>query len=264
MDEILNTAFYAFRDLPSPESLRERAQARAESAGLKGTLLIASEGVNGYLAGSPGAVTDFEDFLSKELGPEPIEFKRSRSSSVPFRRLLIKVKKQILTFRTGACDPAREPGLRINPQELARWLEEKRDVVLVDCRNRFEMLYGTFEGALPLEMDSFDQFPEAYAKLEESTRGKDVVMFCTGGIRCEKASSYLRAQGNDRVYQLHGGVLRYFEETGGKGWNGSCFVFDERIALRTDGSVDPNASREIEAELLASIQSVDGEPETNS
>ncbi|CAM4015849.1 sulfurtransferase [Bordetella tumulicola] len=236
MSSVVNIAAYKFVPLQDLPTLRAGMLAQAQATGLKGTVLLAEEGINLFLA---GAVDDIETWL-QWLRSDPrfadLDVKFSESEAVPFRKLLVKIKREIIRMDHPAIQPqaGRAPG--VAAATLARWLDqggddEGRPIVMLDTRNAFEVDAGTFEGAIDWRIERFTQFPDAVQQNKDSLRGKTVVSFCTGGIRCEKAALYMAEAGIDHVYQLEGGILKYFEEAGGKGFNGNCFVFDERIAL---------------------------------
>ncbi len=228
---ILNIAAYRFVALDNLPELRSEMQARCKALGLKGTVLLAGEGINLFLAGAAADVENFLDALRADARFAGIELKRSWSTAQPFKRLLVKIKREIVTMGRPEIDPARTPAPRLAPQELKRWLDEGRDLLLVDTRNQFEVDLGTFDNTLSLGLKSFREFPLATPALAEQARGRTVVTFCTGGIRCEKAAPWLISQGFSDVYQLDGGILNYFEQCGGAHFRGACFVFDERVAL---------------------------------
>jgi UPF0176 protein len=230
-------AFYQFAALPDFRELREPLRAICAGLRLKGSVLLAEEGINGTLAGAPDAIDD----LIKELrGAAPfggrfdnLELKFSRASAMPFQRLKIRLKKEIVTFGDAAIDPAREVGIYVDP---ADWnaLIATPDTLVIDARNAFEVALGTFEGALDPGIDSFGQFKDFVARHLDPAQHRKVAMFCTGGIRCEKASAYLLARGFSEVYHLKGGILGYLEGVpeAESRWRGECFVFDDRVALR--------------------------------
>lgn len=235
---VLNISSYKFVSLPDCAALRETLYQRALDLELKGTVLLAEEGINLFLAGSGEAVNAWVDALRQDPRFADLAPKESWSESTPFRKLLVKVKNEIIRMNHPAIRPDAQPRAPALPAvTLARWLEqghddEGRPVVTLDTRNAFEVDYGTFEGAIDWRIAKFSEFPEAVQAHREELMGKTVVSFCTGGIRCEKAAIYLQQQGLDGpVYQLEGGILKYFEETGGPHYQGSCFVFDEREAL---------------------------------
>ena len=228
---ILNIAAYRFVCLDGLPQLRDGIRAQCKSLGLKGTVLIAGEGVNLFLAGAAPKIESFLDALRADARFSAIEVKRSWSATQPFKRLLVKIKREIVSMRRPEIDPLRAPAPRLAPQELKRWLDQGRDFVLLDTRNQFEVDLGSFERTLALGLKSFSDFPRATAALAEELKNRPVVTFCTGGIRCEKAAPWLISQGFRQVYQLDGGILNYFEQCGSAHFRGECFVFDERVAL---------------------------------
>lgn len=227
---VTNAAFYHFAPVPDPVALAGRLNARLPALGVKGTVILAAEGVNGFLAGTHEAIDGALEQLRQEEPFRELRAKVSPSTSIPFRRLSVKVKSEIVTFRQEV-EPTAAP--RVTPAELTRLLDENTDLVLLDTRNEYEFRLGRFRGAESLGLDKFVELPELAASRIESWRGKKVITYCTGGIRCEKAAPYLRSQGVD-AYQLDGGILKHLEETGGRHWDGECFVFDERIAVGPD------------------------------
>jgi UPF0176 protein len=233
---VLNIVAYRFVAIDDPQILADRLHARAEALALRGTMLVAEEGINLFLAGSPSAVRSFIAKLRADARFGDMVVKESTSRSQPFARLKVKVKPEIISFRRDGASPLAERAPAVAPATLARWIGQGADdsgrrVVLLDTRNREEVGFGTFTGALTLPIDNFTDLPDALAPHRESLREATVVSFCTGGIRCEKAALWLRSDGMDNVVQLDGGILGYFEHAGGAGYEGHCFVFDERIAL---------------------------------
>lgn len=233
---ILNAAAYHFATIDDPQALAAQLRERAGSADLRGTVLVAPEGLNLFLAGPDDALHGFLDALRADARFAGLTTKFSRSATQPFARLKVKVKAEIISFRRDNASPLQGRAPAVSPAELARWLQQGRDdsgkrVVLLDTRNREEVGYGTFANALTLPIDNFTDLPDALAPHRESLRDATVVSFCTGGIRCEKAALWMRADGMDNVLQLDGGILGYFEQVGGYGYDGRCFVFDERVAL---------------------------------
>ena len=235
---ILNIAAYLFVDIADADALAPRIRARAERDGLRGSVLVAPEGLNLFLAGEAPVLRGFLDWLRADPRFAALQARESWSASVPFRRLKVKRKDEIIAFRRPRASPL-EAGARapaVEPRTLARWIAQGRDdagrrLVLLDTRNREEVAHGTFQGALTLPIDNFTDLPGALEPHRESLRDATVVSFCTGGIRCEKAALWLRQDGMDNLLQLDGGILGYFEHAGGAGSAGGCFVFDERIAL---------------------------------
>ena len=230
-------ALYQFVTLPDAAALRAPLQALCESHTLTGTLLLAREGINGTVAGSVEAI----DAVLAELrrGPlfggrlDRLECKLSRAEQSPFRRLKVKLKHEIVTFDGGATDPARGTGDTVAPQDWNALLD-RPGLLLVDTRNRFEVALGSFEGAVDPGLTTFAQFRD-YADALDPAAHREVALFCTGGIRCEKAGAYLKGRGFARVHLLQGGILKYLETVPEEQsrWRGDCFVFDGRIALGT-------------------------------
>jgi UPF0176 protein len=228
--------FYQFASLPDFRELREPLRAICADLKLKGSVLLAHEGINGTLAGGAEAIA----ILVEELRHgalfggrlDNLELKFSHASATPFQRLKIRLKKEIVTLGDAAADPTRQVGIYVDP---ADWndLIAAPDTLLIDTRNAFEVAFGTFAGAVDPGIKSFGQFKEFTARHLDPAKHRRIAMFCTGGIRCEKASAYLKARGFAEVYHLKGGILKYLEgvpETESR-WRGECFVFDDRIAL---------------------------------
>lgn len=243
MHEFLNIAAYRFVPLDDLATLRPRLLEMAQTAGLRGKIVLASEGINLFLAGEEAGVRSFLATLRADARFAGLTAKESWSHAVPFRRMLVKLRPEIIRMNHPAIqpDPSREGGRApaVDAVTLRRWLgaghdDSGRPVVALDTRNAFEVEQGTFRGAIDWKISRFTQFPEALAAHRDQLVGKTVVSFCTGGIRCEKAAILMREQGLEHSYQLEGGILQYFEDTDGAHWDGTCFVFDERIALQPD------------------------------
>ncbi|HTO65495.1 MAG TPA: rhodanese-related sulfurtransferase [Bradyrhizobium sp.] len=229
-------AFYQFTSLPDYRALREPLRAICAAREIRGSVLLAHEGINGTLAGSAANI----DALVAELRHselfagrlDNLELKFSNSSKMPFRRLKVRLKKEIVTLGDTEADPTRRVGTYVAP---ADWnaLMASPDTLLLDTRNAFEVAVGTFEGAVDPGLASFGDFKEFVAQKLDPSRHRRIAMFCTGGIRCEKASSLLLARGFAEVYHLKGGILKYLEEVPKQHsrWRGDCFVFDDRVAL---------------------------------
>jgi UPF0176 protein len=240
MSEVLNLAAYRFVELDDLPQLRARLFRDASELSLRGTVILAPEGINLCIAGAPTAAERWFDALCGDARFNAIAVKRSISAESPFRRLCVKIKREIIRMNTPAIAPGLGRAPSIDADTLARWLLHGRDefgqaVVMLDTRNDFEVDAGAFAGALDWRLRRFSDFPHALAINGKDLRGKTVVSYCTGGIRCEKAALMLRAAGVERAFQLEGGILGYFEQTGGAapGWRGHCFVFDERGTLDT-------------------------------
>jgi UPF0176 protein len=239
---ILNIAAYHFVEVADPDALATRVRELAQAGGLRGSVLVAGEGINLFLAGTEAAINDFLDALREDARLSGITVKSSASRAQPFARLKVKVKPEIISFRRDDASPLQGRAPAVAPAVLARWIDQGHDddgrpLVLLDTRNREEFGYGTFAGALTLPIDNFTDLPQALAPHREALRDATVVSFCTGGIRCEKAALHLRADGMDNLLQLDGGILGYFEQVGGHGYEGRCFVFDQRVAL--DAQLQP-------------------------
>jgi UPF0176 protein len=229
-------AFYQFAALPDFRELREPLRAICAGLGLKGSVLLAHEGINGTIAGEPADI----DALVGELRTgslfggrlDHLELKFSQAATMPFARLKVRLKKEIVTLGDAAVDPTRQVGTYVEP---ADWntLISAPDTLVIDTRNAFEVAMGTFEGAVDPGIKSFGQFKDFAARHLDPAKHQKIAMFCTGGIRCEKASAYLLAHGFSEVYHLKGGILRYLEGVPKEQsrWRGECFVFDERVAL---------------------------------
>ncbi|MDN5900170.1 MAG: sulfurtransferase [Brachybacterium sp.] len=238
METVLNISAYLFTRITDREQLRPVLRARANAAGLKGTILLAEEGINMFLAGDADAVRGYVDELRDDPRFAALTTTESWSTEQPFRKMLVKLKREIIRMDHPTIRPLEERAPAVAPRTLKRWLDQGhdddgRDIVMLDTRNAFEVDYGTFEGALDWRITRFTHFPDAASAHRDALEGKTVVSFCTGGIRCEKATIYLRDDGIDAL-QLEGGILGYFEHIGHDHYDGECFVFDEREALAPD------------------------------
>jgi len=233
MTRYANTAAYRFVKLADREALRPHIQELAQSRSLLGTVLLASEGINIFLAGREADLRSFFDALAEDPRFATMDVKWSLSDTLPFKRLRVRLKKEIVTVGQPDFDLDETPAPYLPAAELKRWYDEGRKFVIIDTRNRWEIEQGSFDNALDPGVDSFGQFPaalEQYADLKDTP----IVTFCTGGIRCEKAAPIMKKAGFSQVWQLEGGILRYFEEVGGAHWHGNCVVFDDRGALKPD------------------------------
>lgn len=225
---IRNIASYKFVPLTDLETLKTILFDKCQDLSLKGTILLSEEGINLNLAGEIPRIEEFQAFLRTNARFEDLTFRESHSDKVPFLRLKVKIKKEIITFKRSHLKPTLTRAPSLSPLQLKKLIDEKQDITLLDTRNDYEIDYGTFKGAVNLHIKDFSHFPIAAQKINKE---KPVVMFCTGGIRCEKAALELLSEGFKEVYQLEGGILNYFAQVGGDHYEGSCFVFDERIAL---------------------------------
>ncbi|RKX30252.1 MAG: sulfurtransferase [Verrucomicrobia bacterium] len=231
MSEVTNIAAYRFAELENLPALRAMIKKTCLTLGLKGTVLLSPEGINLFVAGTRQSVDQLLDLLRPIPGLADLTAKYSRSDRQPFSRMLVKLKKEIIAFGIEGIDPARQTSPKLQPGELKKWLDEGRPVTLLDTRNDYEVKLGSFKGALRVGVDHFREFPNAVRELPDSLKTETVVMFCTGGIRCEKAGPFMEREGFRNVFQLDGGILKYFEECGDAHYDGECFVFDQRVGL---------------------------------
>ena len=224
-------ALYQFKVVQQPELLRDQLQQLTEQLLTCGTLIVAGEGINGTIAGSRTAIDQIHQFLL-DAGFDRMEYKESSSSERPFRRMKVKLKKEIVTMGVEGIDPRRVVGTYIQPKDWNALIADP-DVIVVDTRNDYEFEIGTFKRALNPNTESFREFPQYVKDNLDPKQHKKVAMFCTGGIRCEKSTAYLKEQGFEEVYHLQGGILKYLEEVPESEslWEGECFVFDERVAV---------------------------------
>jgi len=239
---ILNISAYRFVHIADPVALLESIRSLAVGLSLKGTVLLAEEGINLFLAGPESAVRAFVHDLRRDDRFAALDPKESWSAGVPFGKLLVKVKREIIRMNHPHVRPATGRAPSVDARTLSRWLDAGQDddgraVVLLDTRNAFEVDHGRFRDAIDWRIDKFTEFPDALRANAGSLKGKTVVSYCTGGIRCEKAALFMADAGVEHVLQLEGGILKYFEEAGSAHFDGSCFVFDERGALAPDLSV---------------------------
>lgn len=225
-------ALYRFARIEAPDSLRTTLEHQLRELGVHGILLVAAEGINGTLAGPAQAIDDMVALLRTIPGCEDLQPKYSYAEKQPFRRLRVRLKQEIVTLGAGEVDPNAAVGRYVAPDDWNDLIADP-DVVLIDTRNDYEVAVGTFEGAIDPATRSFGEFPEWWAQNAEKFEGKKIAMFCTGGIRCEKSTSWLIGQGVEQVYHLQGGILKYLEEVPEENstWNGECFVFDERVSV---------------------------------
>lgn len=237
MKTVVNVSFYKFIDLSTEELpvLQEKLLQHCEKVTLKGTILLASEGINACVAGSREAVDSLKQALESDSRFDQLPYKESISEKQPYKRMLVKIKKEIIAFGIDGIKPRLRTAPRLEPKELKNWYEQGKDFVIIDTRNDYEVRTGTFHNAKDMKLKTFRQFPQAAEQLPESYKEKPVVTFCTGGIRCEKAAALLEHYGFKEVYQLNGGILKYFEECGGAFYDGECFVFDRRVGV--DGNL---------------------------
>lgn len=244
---VTNIAAYLFVSIDDIPALRAQWLNRCNELSLKGTILIAPEGINLFLAGDGGNIDTFLAEVRADQRFASLQVKVSYSDTQPFRYMRVKPKKEIITMKRPLVRPENGRAPAVVATTLARWLQtgkddENRPVVLLDTRNAFEVDHGTFEGAIDYRINKFSEFPEIVENRVQEFEGKTVVTFCTGGIRCEKAAIVMQESGYERVYQLEGGILKYFEEVGQAHYRGTCFVFDERQTL--DAQLLPSSSQQ--------------------
>jgi UPF0176 protein len=236
LPQIVNIAAYKFVTFDDTVAQRPRFQALCTDLGLKGTILLSPEGINLFLAGTRSAIDQFLAFLRSDTRFADIEVKESLSEKQPFNRMLVRLKREIITMKHPLIKPELGRAPAVEAATLKRWLDQGHDdqgkpVVMMDTRNAFEVDVGTFENTIDYRIEKFSEFPAIVEREKETLNDKTIVTFCTGGIRCEKAAIHMKNIGYDSVYQLEGGILKYFEEVGGAHYQGDCFVFDHRTAL---------------------------------
>ena len=228
---IVNIAAYKFVELDRLPERREHVRELARSLDLKGTVLLSEEGINLFIAGSRDSIDQFLSELRSDSRLNDLPVKESLSERQPFTRMLVKIKNEIISFGVEGIDPRQRTSPKLPPEQLKQWLDEGRPVHLLDTRNDYEVEVGTFRNAHILGIDHFREFPDAIDSLPGEMKDEPIVMFCTGGIRCEKAGPLMQERGFNNVFQLDGGILKYFEECGGDHYDGDCFVFDQRVAV---------------------------------
>ena len=235
MSTIVVAAMYKFVGLPDFEQLREPLLEFCKAQDIRGTLLLAHEGVNGTVSGTREAIDNLLAYLRKDSRLADIEHKESFEAEQPFYRMKVKLKKEIVTMGVEDIDPNETVGTYVDPKDWNALISDP-EVVLVDTRNYYEYDIGTFKGAVDPRTTTFREFPEYVEKNMDPAKNKKVAMFCTGGIRCEKSTAYMKQQGFDEVYHLKGGILKYLEEVPKEDtmWEGECFVFDNRVAVDHD------------------------------
>ena len=225
-------ALYHFAPLPDYERLRAPLQGMCDLLGLTGTILLAREGINGTIAGSDAAIADILAFLRADPRLAELDHKESRAAENPFYRMKVRLKKEIVTMGVEGIDPNEVVGTYVEPDQWNDLITDP-DVILIDTRNDYEVEIGTFKGAVNPDTQTFREFPKWVEDNRETLNKPKVAMFCTGGIRCEKASAFMKKNGFDAVYHLKGGILKYLETQSEESslWEGDCFVFDQRVAV---------------------------------
>ena len=225
-------ALYRFAAFDDPAAIRAALEARARALGIRGTLLVAGEGINGTIAGAPEAVDAMVATIRSLPGCAGLAPKFADAAAMPFHRLKVRLKREIVTLGVAGIDAARDAGTYVSPADWNALVDDP-DTVVIDTRNGYEVAVGSFAGAIDPGTDAFRDFPAWVDAHRDELAGKRIAMFCTGGIRCEKATALMKAEGFDDVHHLDGGILRYLEEVpeGESRWRGECFVFDERVAV---------------------------------
>ncbi len=225
---INNIAGYKFIPLVQLTELRTELLAKCNVLDLRGTILLSAEGININMAGQLDNIISFKAYLQADTRFADISFHQTKSTFQPFKRMWVKIKKEIITMRAPTIHPEINQAPSITPQEFKQWLDEKRDMTILDTRNEYEVRFGTFKNAMNSNIENFSEFSKVTKTLNPE---KPIVMFCTGGIRCEKAALHLLGEGFQQVFQLQKGILNYFKEVGGAHYEGECFVFDQRISV---------------------------------
>ena len=243
---VVNISCYKFVTLNDREALKADLTARCLDASLKGTILLAPEGINVFLAGSRAAIDAIVAHLRSDPRFADLQPKESLSAEPPFHKMRVRLKKEIITMKMPVIRPEEGRAPAVTAATLKQWLDcgvddEGRPVVMLDTRNDYEVAAGSFDNAVDYNIGIFSEFPPQLAAHRDDYAGKTIVSFCTGGIRCEKAAIHMRQMGIEQVYQLEGGILKYFEDVGGAHYHGDCFVFDEREAVSAD--LQPAAGR---------------------
>lgn len=229
-------ALYHFTRFDDPAGLKPGLLSCAEDHGVRGTLLLANEGINGTVAGTDAGIEALLDYIRTLPGCADLEWKESRAAEMPFHRTKVRLKKEIVTMGQPNLDPVDGVGTYVDPQDWNTLISDP-DTILIDTRNGYEVAIGTFEGAIDPATKSFREFPEWFRarreEFEAEGRKPKIAMFCTGGIRCEKSTAFVKSEGLDEVYHLKGGILKYLEDVPEEEsrWQGECFVFDERVSV---------------------------------
>ncbi|HRD70722.1 MAG TPA: rhodanese-related sulfurtransferase [Legionella sp.] len=232
MKEIVIASFYKFVSLEDYETLREPLLDKMREIGIKGTLIVAFEGINGGFAGTRSQMDVFYHFLRTDVRFEDLKFKETFDDKNPFDKAKVKIRKEIVTMGVGGVDPLKITGVHLDPLEWHELIQDP-EVIIIDTRNDYEFELGTFKNAINPNTENFREFPEYVEQHLSDKKDKKIAMFCTGGIRCEKSTAYLLEQGFSNVYQLQDGILNYIEKMPQDNslWEGSCFVFDDRVAV---------------------------------
>ena len=227
----INVSAYKFVGLDDLVTRQSELLELCNQLELKGTILLSHEGINCFVAGKRENIDQLLAFFESRDEYSELPVKESESDEQPFSRMLVRIKNEIIAFGVDGVEPEKRTSPKLKPAELKKWLDEGKSVTLLDVRNDYEVDLGTFKTALPIGVDNFREFPKAVEQLPNQMKDETIVMFCTGGIRCEKAGPFMEREGFENVYQLDGGILKYFEDCGGEHYDGECFVFDKRVAV---------------------------------
>jgi UPF0176 protein len=224
--------FYHFADLLDYSEMRSPLKAICENLALKGSILLAREGINATIAGGRDGIDALLQYLRTDLRLQNLEHKETYCDLMPFQKMRVRLKKELVKLAVPDIEPSREVGIYVDPKDWNALISDPT-VLTIDTRNIYEVEFGTFQGAINPDLDFFHEFPKYVAEQLDRHKHKKIAMFCTGGIRCEKASAYMLTQGFEQVYHLKGGILKYLEEVPSAEslWEGECFVFDERVVL---------------------------------
>jgi len=246
-----NILFYKYISIENPNTFREKQFKLCRELNLLGTILIAKEGINGCLSGKEKDIQKYMDELHKDVRFSDVKFKVTKARKHNFKRLSVRIRKEIVTSKLKV--DIRNAAPYVEPKQMEQLLDKNENLILLDARNDYEYKIGRFKDAIHLDLDTFRQFPDKISQLKK-LKNKKIVTYCTGGVRCEKASAYLREQGLLDVHQLHGGILAYGNEVGNKHWQGKCFVFDKRGAIE----IDPDGQSELISQcILCNIPNAD-------
>ena len=229
---MIHISFYKFVPLENLQELREELLNYCKTHNIRGKILIAEEGINGMIAGEENEIENFKDFLTQKEEFSDIFFKQHYSTKKGYKKMFVKIKNEIITFKNPVSLENRGPHLP--PEELEKWYESGKDFAIIDMRNDFEYDIGHFKDAIKMNTKKFSELPEEIERIKDEIRDKPIVTYCTGGVRCEKGTAFLREQGFENVYQLDGGIINYGDRIGDQYWEGKCFVFDERGAIEID------------------------------
>ncbi len=229
---MLNISFYKFVEINHIENLREEILLFCKNHSLKGKILLANEGINGMVVGEKENIKAFEKFMHEKEEFKDVFFKEHETQNRGFKRMLVKPRKEIITFKQKV--DMKKIGNHMKPSELKQLYEKGEEFAIIDTRNDYEYDIGHFKNAIKLDTREFSEFPKEIKRHEDKLKNKKIIMYCTGGVRCEKASAYMIEQGYNDVHQLDGGIINYGAECGDEFWEGKCFVFDERGAVEID------------------------------